>query len=122
MKDTISLLKDLMRLLINLLNLSSTERGKLLEKTCLDMSMIEFITSFINGKNIDFKFKKQKANNDTKRFFLLVLDNIEGIIRDDQDNFYWFLYRLDQDCLNLKVIFTSYRAYPSRTNLFHPYA
>ena len=122
MKDTLSLLKDLMRLLINLLNLSSSERGKLLEKTCLDMSMIEFITSFINGKNIDFKFKKQKANNDTKRFFLLVLDNIEGIIRDDQDNFYWFLYRLDQDCLNLKVIFTSYRAYPSRTNLFHPYA
>ena len=61
MKDTLSLLKDLMRLSINLLNLTLTERGKLLEKTCLEMSMIEFITSFINGKNNDFKFKKQKA-------------------------------------------------------------
>ena len=83
MKDTFSLLKDLMRLLINLLNLSFTERGKLLEKTCLYMSMIEFITSFINGKNNDVKIKKQKTNNDTKKIFLLVLDNIEGIIRDD---------------------------------------
>ena len=84
--------------------------------------MIEFITSFINGKNNDIKFRKQKANNDNKKLFLLVLDNIEGIIRDDESELHYFLYVLDQDCKNLKVIFTSYRTYTKfEPDLFYPY-
>ena len=71
--------------------------------------MMEFVISFINWDNL-YIFKKKKSRLQvSKRIFLLVLDNIENIIKQDMNGLEYLLQRLDSECTKLKLIITSYR-------------
>lgn len=95
------------------MNLKSKEKSKLLEDTCSTVAMEEFIIDFINGGKND-KLKVQKPNNlspvsESRKMFLLVLDNLEGVITKDPDDLKEFLSRLHHECSDLKVLISTYR-------------
>ena len=57
----------------------------MLEDTCSVEAMLEFLIDFINGKQFDSLKRKKSLTQSSGKTFLLVLDNLEGIIKKEPD-------------------------------------
>ena len=103
------------------MEISLKERADLLEKTCSQEAMMEFVIEFINFDDFNKLKKKKQRVKSYNVIFLLVLDNIENIIKQDMDGLRLFLQRLDSDCRKLKLILTSYRPLDMSINQYFIY-
>ena len=72
--------------------------------------MIDYFKEFFNCKQQEsLKKKKHEKNEESKseNMFLLCLDNVDEIIKNDLDDFTYFLQELYDNCPSLRVLVTS---------------
>ena len=83
---------------MNLMKLTSKEKSKLLEDTCSVEAMLEFLIEFIKGAKNEKLKRKNSVTHTSGKTFLLVLDNLEGIIKKEPDALRDLLNTLNQEC------------------------
>ena len=108
-RSTFVMLKQIMRHILRLLSIDKEAQRNLLDNVCSQQKMIDYFKDFFNCKQQESLKKTKHEQNEGKseHLFLLCLDNVDEIIKNDLDDFTFFLQELYDNCATLRVLVTS---------------